>query len=50
MFMSVAFLGRTVAHIKVRKTTSDGKTIWVGSMRIDETGGIVPVEFSRPKN
>lgn len=49
MFMSVAYLGRTVGHIKVRKKPTEGKVTWTGSMRIEETGSIVPVTFSREK-
>lgn len=50
IFMAVAYLGRTVAYINVHKSTSEGKVIWQGSMRIEETGDIIPVEFSRTKS
>jgi len=45
IFTSVAYLGRTLAHMLLRKTMTDEQVIWKGSMRVDENGQIVPVTF-----
>src|SRR5262249_11722290 len=46
LFMSIAFKGRMVAHLKVR-SRDDTNDTWQGSMLVTETGDILPVEFHR---